>query len=75
MSNTVLERIHQVLRNLVHTLNISTQTYIDKNDPWMGILDAAEFEILSTTNGQKGHSPGQLIIVRDIILPIKHRVD
>ena len=32
MSNAVLERIHQVLGNLVLTFNISTQTYVDEND-------------------------------------------
>ena len=74
MSNAVLELIHQVLGNLVQTLNTS-QTYFDKNDPWTGILDAAEFEIFSTTNIQKGYSPVQLILVRDMILPIKHTMD
>ena len=32
MSNEVLERIHQVLGNLVWTFNLSTQTNVDKND-------------------------------------------
>ena len=74
MSNAVLKQIHQVLGNLVQTFNIS-QTYIDKNDPWTVILDAAAFAIFSTTNSQKGYSPGKLIFGRDMILLIKHRVD
>ena len=41
----------------------------------MGILDAAVFVIISTTNILKGYSLVQLIFVRDMILPIKHRVD
>ena len=41
----------------------------------MEILAAAAFEICSTTNRQKGYSLGQLIFVRDMIIPIKHRVD
>ena len=73
MSNAVLELIHQVLGNLVRTCNI-TQTYVDKDDPWSGILAAEAFTILSTTNVMKGYSPGQLIFGRDMILPIKHRV-
>ena len=36
---------------------------------------AAEFSIHSTNSRQKGYSPSQLIFGRDIILPIKHRVD
>ena len=74
MSNALLERIHQVLGNLVRTFNISTQTYVNKYEPWTGILSAAEFEICSTTNRKKGYSPGQLLFGRDMILPIKHRV-
>ena len=53
MYNAVLERINQVLGNLVWTFNISTQTYVDENVLWMGILSAAAFVIRSTTNGQK----------------------
>ena len=53
MSNEALERIHQVLENLVRTFNISTQTYIDEDDPWTGILAAAAFTIRSTTNRKK----------------------
>ena len=52
MSNAILERIHQVLGNLVRTFNIQ-QTYVDKNDPWTGILDEADFTIRSTTNKKK----------------------
>ena len=44
MYNATLERIRQVLGNLVQTFNIQ-QTYVDKNDPWAVILAAAEFVI------------------------------
>ena len=73
-SNAILEQIHQVLGNLVRTFNI-TQTYVDKEDPLLGILAAAAFEICSTKNNLKGYSLGKLIIGRDIIPPIKHNVD
>ena len=56
------------------TFNIS-QTHVDKNYPWTGILTAAVFSILSTTNRKNGYSPGQLIYGRDMILLIKHTVD
>ena len=65
---------NQVLGNLVQTFNIH-QTYVDKNDPWTGILAAAAFAIHSTTNRQNVNCPGQFIFGRDMILPIKHRVD
>ena len=43
-SNAVLERIHQVQGNMVQTCNI-TQTYVDKYDPWLGILFDVAFAI------------------------------
>ena len=75
MSNSVLESIHQVLENLLRTFKISKQTYVEKNDPRMGILAAAEFSICSTNNRQNIYSPIKLIFGRDMILPIKHTVD
>ena len=75
MSNAILERIRQVLGNLVQTFNMSNKTYVGKNDPWIGILEAVVFAIFSTTNRLKGYSPGQLIFLRDIIILIKHRVN
>ena len=58
----------------MQTFNIS-QIYVDKNDPWLGILDASAFAIPSTTNRQKIYSPGELIFGCDMILPIEHTVD
>ena len=74
MSNAILERIHQVLGNLVQTFNTRKPTF-DKNDPWTGILSAAVFAICSTTNRKNGYSPVQLIFGHDMILLIKNRVD
>ena len=74
ISNVVLERIHRIIGNLLRNFNIS-HTYVDKDDPWLGILAAAEFSIISTTNRQKVYSPVQFIFGRDMILLIKHTVD
>ena len=46
--NAILEWIHQVLVNLVQTFSI-TETYVDEDDSWSGILAASAFAILSTT--------------------------
>ena len=73
-SNAILEQIHQVLGNLVRTYNIKN-TYIDEYDPWSGILVTAAFTNSSTENRLKGYSPGQLLFGRDMILPIRHKVD
>ena len=70
----ILERIHHVLGNLVWNFNIS-ETYVDKDDPFAGILSAEEFAIHSIENGLKVYSLVQLVFERDMILPIKHKVD
>ena len=66
--------MHQVLVNLVRSFNI-TQTYVDKDDPCLGILASEAFTIRWTKNRSKGHSPGQLVFVRDMILPIKNKME
>ena len=45
MSNAILERIYQVILNLVQTCNI-TQTYVDEDDLWSGILSASKFAMI-----------------------------
>ena len=37
----------------------------------MGILDAASFPVSYTVHTLKGYTPGQLVFVRDMVLPIK----
>ena len=58
----------------MQTCNI-THHCVDEDDPWLGILYAAAFVILSTTNNLKVYSPGQLIFGRDMIILIKHTAD
>ena len=69
--NTILERLHSVLENLVRTYNLQGN-YLDKDDPWMVILSVTVFEIRSTVHTLKGYTPGQLIFGRYMVLPIKH---
>ena len=74
MYNELLELIYQVLGNLVQNFNIP-QSYVEKDDPWSGILAAAAFAISPETNRIKVYSTGKLIFGCDMILPIKHMVD
>ena len=53
----------------------NTHHYVDKDDPWLGILFASDFSIISTIYMMKSYSPGQLIFGHDIILLIKHTLD
>ena len=73
-SNAIFERNLQFLGNLLWTCNI-TKTYVDENNPWSIILAAAAFSILSTKNRLKFYSLVQLLLGRDMILLIKHKVD
>ena len=73
-SNAILESIHQVLGDLVRTYTIK-DAYIYEDDPWLVILAAAAFTILSTEIRLKGYCPGQLVFGRNMIHPIKHMVD
>ena len=58
----------------MQTFNIK-ETYVDKDDPWSGILAAAAFTIRQTTNRLKVYRPRQLVFGCDMILLIKHEVD
>ena len=70
-AKATIERIHQVLGNLVHSYNLQ-ETYVDYADPWMGILAAADFAVRSTYHRTKGKSLVQLLFGQDMILPINH---
>ena len=54
--------------------NIS-ETYVDKDDPWLRFFSESEFGMFSTTNRLKGYSLGQLSFGRDMILLTKNKVD
>ena len=58
----------------MRNFNIS-ETYVDEDDLWLGILVASDLMILSTTNSLKGYIPGQLLFGCDMILLIKNKVD
>ena len=46
-ANWILEQIHQVVQNLIRTFDLQ-QNYLEKDDPWVGILAAINFAVLST---------------------------
>ena len=51
-ANTTIERIHQLLGNLILALNLH-DTYVDDSDPWMRILAAAAFAVRYTYHQTK----------------------
>ena len=72
-SKEILERIHSVFGNLLWAYNIK-DTYVDKDDPWSGILAPAIIEIISTKNRLKGYTLVQLVFGNYFILPFKYKL-
>jgi hypothetical protein len=44
-ANSIIEHVHQVMSNIVHTYELKENTYIDEDNPWAGILAATAFAI------------------------------
>jgi transposase InsO family protein len=70
-ANTIVERIHQVIANMIRTFELETN-YMDEEDPWKGILSATAFAVCSTYHTTLKKSPGQLVFGRDMIMNIQH---
>lgn len=49
--NAVVERIHQVLANMVRTFKLGDK-YLDVDDPWKGISSAVAFAVTIHTTTQ-----------------------
>ena len=73
-ANSVLERIHQVLLNMLRTFELEDRE-LDKDDPWTGILSAVAFAVRSTYHTTTQATPGQLVFGRDMVLSISHVAD
>ena len=59
---------------MVRTFDISTETYVDENDPCTGILDAQCLQFIQYLIVGKSYSLGQLIFFSDRVIPIKNGV-
>ena len=49
--------IHLVVGNLARTYNLQ-ENYLDQDDLWTEIIEAAEFSLRSTVHTLKGYTPG-----------------
>ena len=63
----ILERIHQVVPNLVLKFNLKNN-YLDEDDPWSGILAATSFVVCSTYHTTLQATSGQLLFSHYILL-------
>ena len=69
-SNGIVERVHQVLNDMLRTFELENQQ-LDDTEPWKRFLAAASFAIRSTYHTTLGATPAQLVYNRDMLLPIQ----
>jgi hypothetical protein len=69
-ANSILERIHQTIGNMVRTFQVG-QADLDEDDPWSGILAAVMFATRATYHTTTQATPAQLVFGRDAILNTK----
>jgi hypothetical protein len=74
-ANAVVECVHQTLANLIRSLELQTNPYLDEDDPWIGILAAVTFALHSTYHTTLHAMPGQLVFGRDMVLNVQHWAD
>ena len=70
-ANSVIERIHQVIGNIVRTYTVRDAEELDEENPWDGILSAVMFAIRATYHTTLQATPTQLVFGRDAILNTK----
>ena len=66
-ANSILEIIHQITANLKWMFDLQNN-YLDKDDPWSGILADTDFAVQSTYHTTLQATPGQLVFGRAMIL-------
>ena len=59
-ANAVVERVHQVIGNMIRTFELQ-DNYLDEKDPWSGILQATAFAVRSTYHTTLQKTPAQLV--------------
>ena len=71
----MVECVHQTLGNLIRSLELQTNPYLDEEDPWTGILAAVMFALQSTCHTTLHAMHGQLVFSRDMVLNIQYQAD
>ena len=73
-ANSILERVHQTIGNILHTFKIQDMV-LDDDNPWDGILASTMFALRATVHTTTQYTPAQLVFGRDSILNRRHDVD
>ena len=66
-TKSILERIHQVVANLVHVFDLQNN-HLDKDEPRSDILAATDFAVRTMYHNTLQDTPGQMVFGRAIII-------
>ena len=73
-SNSILERVHQVLGDCLRTFNLDNKE-LNPDHPFEEFLTASAYAIRCAYHTTLGFSPAQLVFGRDMFMPIETPVD
>ena len=73
-ANVILERIHQIIGNVVHIFKVQKMV-LEDDDLGTGNLASTMLAIHATVHTHTQHSPTQLVFGRDSILNTRHEAD
>ena len=74
-ANAVVERIHQVIHNMIRPAGIKGKDDLDPDFRWTGILSAVRQAVTSTVHTTTRATPTQLVFGRDALLNISFQAD
>ena len=73
-SNGIIERVHQVLGNMLRTMELEEEE-LDKQRPFEPFLAAAAYAIRSTFHTTLEATPAELVFGRNMLLPMQFKAD
>ena len=73
-ANAPVERVHQVIRNMIVTKDLSDRI-LDYIDPWGGILSSIAWAIRASYHNTLQATPAQLVFGRDMIFNMTTAID
>ena len=74
-ANAIVERVHQVVHNMVRTFNVNNADDLDNEFGFTGILAAVRRAVNSTVHTTLRATPTQLVFGRDALLNIAFEAD
>ena len=74
-SNGIIERIHQVVGDMIRTRDIRSRDDLPESSPWLGVLSAVRDAVRCIVHTTTQATPTQLAFGRDALLNISFEAD